>query len=361
MRLQLIAALLMAASAASAEPGARATLRVYADDDGMTVVSPAAGVEVAAGATAIEADVVADVVSGASVDVITAASPRPVEERRLELGLRVGRPLPGLGGVSVSALVRGSHEHDHDSIVGGGAVRVELAQRRLAVDARYVGGHETIGSVTDPSFARTRRSHQAALGVNLVADRRTVIDVVADARSSSGYHASPYRRVPWVDPAWPVPGWLAEQVPGHRRSLAGRVSVRRALDDRWFAGAGYGAYRDDWAITSHTANLDVRRQMSERVLAAVALRGYLQGAASFYRAVYGGEVPDLRTRDRILGPMRTLFASVTADLAVGREPDRHVVVAAGVLATWFPEFPLQTRRDALMVTLSWSRPLQATE
>ena len=357
MRLQLIAALLLGAAPAAAEPDAEATLRVYTDDDDITVVSPSARVGADAGDTSIDVDATVDAVTGASVDVVTSASPLPIDERRLELGLAAERPV--IGGLAASALVRGSHENDHDALRLGAGLALELLERRLTVELRYLGGSDRIGTVVDPELRRSRALHQVTFGVTMVLDPRTLLDVVTDAASSSGYHASPYRRVPVLDPALPLPIWLPEEAPRARRSLAAAVRLRRAIGEVWFGAVDYRAYSDDWSMASHTASLAARRTLGDRLLAGALLRGYLQDGAWFYRSTYTGDgaMPPLRTRDRVLGPMRTLFASLTAELALDDDERWRALAAAGVLASWTPDFPLQTDRHALVLTLSLSAPL----
>jgi hypothetical protein len=351
MRLQLTTALalVVAARAADADPRAEATVRVYSDDDDITVVSPSVGVETALGDTTIDADMSADAVTGASIDVMTSASPRPVDERRVELGLAASRSV-------ISASVRGSHENDYDSVRGIAGLRFEVLDRRVTLDGRYIVGFDDIGSATDRDFHRTRSLHQPSLDVTVVVDPRTLVDVVVEASSSSGYHASPYRRVPLVEPAAPQPIWLDEVTPERRRFVAAAARVRRAIGETWFASLAYRSYADDWSISSHTATLDVRRQLGDRLLCGATARGYVQDGADFYRAAYvdDGDMPALRTRDRVVGPMRTAFASLTADRTLDEANRWHAVAAAGVLASWFPEFPLQRERRALILTLSLS-------
>lgn len=353
MRLQLIAGLLALASAAAADPAGEATVRIYADDDDITVISPSVRAATEAGGVSLAADATADVVSGASIDVITSASPRPIDERRLELGLRAARPLPRVGELAVT--VRGTHEQDHDGAHGGVALRRELLDRRVTAEARYLGGAEVLGSAIDATFRRTRTRHQAAVGAALMLGPRTVISGVVEWTRIAGYQASPYRRVAVVLPDWPSPMWLDERVPGLRHALAAEARWRRALGDAWFASLAYGAHRDTWSMTAHTASAEVRHQPGERVLLGGTVRGYVQGGADFYRDRLEGEAPTWRTRDRTLGPMRTLFVSLTADAVLVPGQPWHAVVSGGVLASWFPDFALQSERRALLLTLSLSR------
>ncbi len=360
MRLQLTLALLLAASPGRADSRADATLRVYTDDDDMTVVSPSVRAEAEVGRTTIEASATADAVTGASIDVVTSASPAAISERRVEFGVGATRTVTPTAPLALSGSLHGSFEVDHEAFRGEAGASVELLDRQLTLGARYTGGRDAIGTVMDPSFERTRVLHQVTTTVSVILDRRTIVDVVVEGTTSRGYHASPYRRVPLVAPDWPTPTWLAEEVPATRRSIAGAGRLRRALGETWFGALGYRVYRDDWSITSQTASVDARRQLGARVLAGVGARAYHQTGADFYRAAYvddGGGAPRFRTRDRTLGPMRTLFGSLTVDVTLGERRAWHALVAGGVLASWFLDFPPQADRHALLVTLSLSRAL----
>jgi hypothetical protein len=355
VRLQLIALALAWSSAAGADPGdpsARATFRYYADDDHVTVVSPGAAATAAIGErTTVDADVDVDVVTGASVDVITSASPATVHEQRVEAGVAGTR---AIGGVRISALVRGSHERDYDSVRGGAAVRAELADHNTTIDVRLLGGKDIAGDVRDPDFRRTRSSGELVALVTQVLGPRTIASLVVDASAAAGYHASPYRRVPVVVPDWPTPTFYTEETPRDRASVALALRVRRAVGDAWFATADERVYVDDWGLASDTLTAGVLRAFGDRLLGGVSARGYVQDGARFYRGTYAAVQP-YRTRDRTLGPMRSLFVECTADVAL--RGTWHLVSSAGVLDTWFLDFPAQADRRALVLTLSLTSPL----
>lgn len=356
MRLQLILGLVLVGDVAAADPGASGTLRVYADDDHVTVVSPAAAATVALDDdTTLDVDTTADAISCASIDVISAASPRAFRELRVELGAGVTRALPVGDAASIAVGARASHEEDFDALRAGASLRVELDTRMTTLEVRYLGGRDAAGDVTDATFERTRAVHDLAVTASRILGRRTVIDAIVDASLADGYHASPYRDVPITDPAWPLATWVDEATPRVRRGLAVALRGRHAIGSAWFLAAGHRAYADDWSVTSHTTTVEARRALGEQVLVGATLRGYVQDGADFYRGVYvADEVPALRTRDRTLGPMRTAFASVTADLAVA--DDWHVVAAGGVLAIRYLDAAAGSARNALLLTLSLSAP-----
>jgi len=365
VRLQLIAAAiassftLATATADPTEPEAvTSSFRVYADDDHVTVISPSTRVIAGLGPrTSLAVDATVDAVTGASVDVVSSASPATVHERRVELGTSVTRIVPVGAATSLSAGGQLSHENDYDAFRAFASARAELAERNTTLALRYAAGHDIARAVSIPSFRRTRNSHQLTTTLSQVLDKHTVADLIGEVAWASGYHANPYRTVPVGLPSWPLPMLVDEVTPARRASLAVAGRVRRAIVDDWFATSTYRFYVDDWSVTSHTATVELFHQVAERWLVGALGRGYLQDGAAFYRASYVAtdEPPALRTRDRTLGPMRSLYVSATVDTTVG--PDWHLVLALGVLASWFPEFPAQAERRAVIATTSLSVPL----
>lgn len=368
MRLQLIgealiAATIIAISATPAraepdDPEATAGLRVYADDDHVTVVSPSAMVRApVTSRTTVGADMTVDAVSAASVDVVTSASPRAVSEQRVELGLEtVHRRTSGPTWFVLG--VRGSHEHDYDALRLRLAIRRELARRNTMLELSYVRGADIARSVVDPDFRATRSSDELQLTASQLLGPRTLVEGIAEVAIADGYHASPYRQVLLDQVGMPLPLAVAEQTPRQRTSLAVASRLRRALGEHWFGAASYRFYVDDWSIASHTAMAEAYRQQG-RWLVGASARGYVQDAAAFYRARYDASdgVPALRTRDRTLGAMRSAHLSLTADAAIDERSAWHVVAALGLLRWWFLDFPAQSDRDAVIVhasvTTSW--------
>ena len=363
MRLQLIVAAILTAAAPRAaaqsadEPGAAASLRVYADDDHVTVVSPSASMRAATSAsTLLSVDMTVDAVSAASVDVVTSASPLPVEENRVELG--VAGSYRAADASWLTAGVRGSHETDYDALRARVDARHEVAQRNTSLQLGYVLGHDVARSASDPMFRATRRSHELVLVASQLLSERTVVDLTVDGTLADGYHASPYRDVLVAQEGSPLAIRVPEQTPARRASIATAVRVRHSLARSWSASTSYRYYVDDWSVASHSLIGEAFWQAS-RTLASLQLRGYLQSAAEFYRAVYDARdgVPALRTRDRTLGAMRSMHVALTVDTRIDDSDRWHAVASIGLLRLWFLDFPAQRDRDAAIihagVTTSW--------
>lgn len=359
MRLQLtIATLVMlAAGAARAEPPpdeVSGTLRVYADDDHLTVVSPSAHGQVAAARLGVDVDAAVDAVSAASVDVMTSASPRAVSERRVEAGVGVTAWPGERAALRLGALV--SHEHDYDAVRGDATATVELAQRNTTLALRGQVELDRATAVGDPMFHGERRGGGVLATATQLIDRRTIADLAIDARLADGWHGSPYRTVIVHAIDQPTFTRWSEATPAVRRALAAALRVRHAIGERWVGVASARGYLDDWDVHSATATVEARRALAGDARLGVVARGYLQDGASFWRRRQpdGAMPPALRTADRTLGPMASAQLEVIGERRLGAA---RVTAAVGGLGLWYLDAAAQARRLAITTTLSvtWSR------
>lgn len=363
MRLQLITALAVALAAAEAraqaevEPAAAAGLRVYADDDHVTVWSPSARATAALPrGVAVDVHAVIDAVTAASIDVTSSASPYAFHERRVEGGGAVAVAVAAQQQVGVTAIV--SDEHDYTSLRLGGRWRAELARRNATLEVSYTAGFDQVGRAGDPTFARDRREHRGVISLTQILDRRGYLDVVVEGIRTTGYQANPYRFVP-VTMAGAVAYALPEAVPDARAAVAALVRMRRALGGAWFGHADYRLARDTWGITSHTGSARLLRGFADdAVLLGAELRGYLQDGASFHRATYAGDLgaPVWRTRDHVLGAMHTLTLGVTARARLPWRAAEATAALAWLRFGWSDD-PRQRGRDAVVSSLTVLVPL----
>lgn len=352
MRLQLIllAGLSRAVHAQPApEPAATGGVHVYADDDHVTVVSPSASVHGdLTSRLSIAVDSTVDVISAASVDVVTAASPKRVHEQRVELGAaataRQGRATWWTLGL------RGSHEHDYDAWRVTAGVRTERAQRNSTLQIDYTLGRDEAGSAIDPQFEQARTSNEIVVTASQLASRRAVVDLVVDLTRARGYHASPYRSVLLDMPGSPLALRVDEVTPRLRSSAALAARLRYAFGSRWAASTMARVCDDTWDVASLTLTAEVYRRAGDWLIGGT-VRGYTQSAATFYASRYEGE-PRYRTRDRTLGAMQSAYGAVTVDAPAA---SWHVLGSVGLLRIWFVDFLPQRDRTAALMFASLAR------
>jgi hypothetical protein len=289
-------------SNALAEDGAAAALYVRADSDHTTVISPHARASKLLGRdTSVDVTYAADVWSSASIDIVSAASTRPVTEQRDELDLALSHELED---VSLNAAYRFSTEHDYTSHGATLGASYDFANNAATLETNLHAIADVVGLSGNPRFARDLFTFDGELSFIQVIDPVTFVKLTYELARIEGFQASPYR---WVGEGGDGFGcrasvrcW-AEHVPDTRTRHAMAVLVRRAFTESWSVGINYRYYFDDWGLGSHTALVESAWSFSDKLLFSVRYRFYRQGAVDFYRAIYPSLSSDqYRTRDREL-------------------------------------------------------------
>ena len=284
------------------EVRAASTVYVRTDTDDTTIVSP--GVSASGKATdetTVNAGYTIDAWSGASIDVVSAAT-QTIRERRHEGRVGVGHDD---GTTRYDARYRISYEHDYQSHgVVLGASR-DLARHNTTVSANLTGSYDQAGRAGDRFFSQDVYTGGLRLGLSQVLDPWTVIDLSLDSTVIDGYQASPYRYVAVGGDgtcAGGAPFCMPELVPDLRVRGAASARLRHALGDHASFGLDYRFYGDTWGITSHTVEPTVTWLPSDVSSLAFHVRYYTQGEASFYRPRYFdfGDGGGYLTRDRKL-------------------------------------------------------------
>jgi hypothetical protein len=303
----------------------RAEFAAYQDSDAVTVFTPsvAARVKDRLAGWSAEGTYLVDVVSAASVDIVSTASPAWTELRHAaSLGASY-RP-DGLG-----AAVAGSVSSEPDYLSLGAELRAMSAISRknatLEIGVSYTrdvaGRKDTPFSV----YSLTVNRYGGSASLELVLDRATTFTPVLDVVYESGRQEKPYRYLPIFDAstvsrvppgASPelvnelrLPGRVAEHVPDSRArsALSGRLAHRFSRSTLLVADR---LYADVWGLFAATLDgrfvLDVGRRFSIWPHG----RAHVQSGVSFWRRATIGrvesglvEAPTWRTGDRELGPL----------------------------------------------------------
>ena len=349
MRLQLIplGVLLLGASALRAEPeGERATIvartSVYADDDATAISTSVVSVRARPlGDLTVNARYVADAVSSASVDVVTAATGRWTELRS-EVSAGAGY---GDGTTALSADYVYSHENDWDShTVSAGGSR-DLFQHNLTLGGGASFGDNRVGRAHDERFAERMRVLGGSLRAVWVAGKLDLFQASYELLRASGYQSSPYRYAFADDPSG-APIALPEVAPERR--------LRQSLTVRWnhhllrdaALRSHTRAYADDWGVRSLTAGTELITGLGPFELGA-NVRLYAQRHADFYQDVYD-RPRRYMTADRELSTFQDVFLGVR-----GRWIGETVAIDAALTGCWFrfPEFSRLPERRGLIAAL----------
>ena len=346
-------------AAAFAADRAHSSVIVYGDTDRVQVISPTVAGSVDVSQTTIEAVVSMDLISAASVDLTSAASPKGFEEQRTQAdaGFR-----QGFGdGKIFSAGYHLSYEPDFLShAVRLGAQR-DAWDRHFTFGVNYGYSHASIGRTHDSVFSRERQSHDLDLTVARVLTASSAADFGWGLSVVDGFQANAYRFVRlYAAPTGPHQTAVTEQVPDLRLRQTLSARLRARLWPSLFGLAEYRFYGDSWGMLAHTLTLRWAYKLggASWTLAAEG-RGHLQSAAAFYQARYVTLplAPDLRTADKELGPMWTALGGLHLEWspALPRFQALRVVVGADLLHLRYLDYAFLAARTALILStgVSW--------
>jgi hypothetical protein len=307
----------------------RATLEMasYTDSDHVTVYSPsiAASIENVTQGMSLRGSYLVDVVSAASVDIVSTASRAWHEVRHA--GTLETEYKPHDFGVTIGGSV--SSEPDYLSYGIGFAVAQDLDEKNTTLTAGYGYGHDIAGRSSTPFsvFSRVIEHGTFNLGLTQVINKSTVGSLSADMVLDNGDQSKPYRYIPMfaanVAPNVPLGAsidWVTqnrlperplEQLPLSRQryAITGRLGHRfdnstLRLEER--------VYADSWLLLASTTDARWIFDLGRRFAIWPHAHFHVQSAVNFWQRAYvasaanGFDIPEFRTGDRELGPLRTV-------------------------------------------------------
>lgn len=330
--------------------GASGELAAYTDTNGVTVLSPSAAAKLSShgGVWSARGNYLVDVVSAASVDIVSSASSRWSEIRH-QGALAAERQLSRAARLSVTGVV--SREPDYLSLGGGALLRLEPGSKQYNPTLGYSLTRDTAGRAGTPFsvYSKELAIHALSLGFEAVLDRRTVVFCEFDALLEVGDSAKPYRFLPLFGPEVAgrvqpgaslalvnqlrLPGRIEERVPGQRLRIAFFSRISRRIGDATFVAAER-LYLDDWGLGASTSELKYIRQLGPRWSWLLSARGHVQSSVYFWERAYtsslssgGLVVPRYRTGDRELSALwvATLGLGLRYGLGPASNPTRSAL------------------------------------
>jgi hypothetical protein len=362
--------------AARSSINARATTEIagYIDSTATSVLTPSVGlvVESPTAGWGVSGRYLVDVVSAASPDIVSTASPHWNEVRQAgNLGVRYK---PGTFGIAVNAAT--SYTPDYLSLSAGAQLSQELDEKNLTLIAGYGYGHDVIGrSRTAFSvFSRTLDYHSIQAGLSRIVNASLVIGVYGDVVLENGDQSKPYRYIPIFTPAVaatiPVgatPTVVAnarlqakplEQLPLERERYALTARLAWRGDNGTTLRVEERGYADTWGLKASTTDARYFIDLSRRWTIWPHARFNVQNSVSFWKRAYtaNGEhdLPALRTGDRELSSLFTAGGGGGVRVALGKTGSVDDLVLTTTIDAFYTSFAdaiyVKERLSALAAT-----------
>jgi hypothetical protein len=312
----LLGGLLAAARANGAElPEDRAdTMFHLYDGGGVTALGPAVLIRKSLfDRVSLTGSYFVDMVSNASIDVVTTAS--PYHETRNEGGL-------GLDYLYHDSLLSLSGTHSKEPDYTADSVSVNVTQDvfggMTTVSMGYTRGWDTVGKHGSPGFSAQANHWQYRLGVTQVLTPRWLMSLNLESVSDDGYLQSPYRVARVFGAAVP------ERDPSTRTGHAALLRVVGDIGSRSAVRVQYRYFWDTWDISAHTAELGYSRYLGDRWLVDATVRYYTQRHALFYSDNFTTNMTYM-SRNRALSTFWDAGPGLKASYSAGRIASRFDV------------------------------------
>jgi hypothetical protein len=295
-------------------------LYFHYDGGGVQISGPSVLVRKSIGEhVSVQANYYIDMVSSASVDVETSASPYDDERKQgsFSVDFLLGKSTYSMGYVN-------SDESDYKAKTLFGSVSHDMFGDLTTISFGYkVGKNDVFRNVkiddvkvNDPTFAEKMETKGYNVGVSQIITKNLIVNGQYEVITDEGFLRSPYRSVRFfVDPL--TQGRQDEKYPNTRSSNATSFRAKYFLPYRAAVDTMYRFYTDTWGVIGHTGELGyVHPLKNDKWIFEGRVRYYTQTKADFYSDIFPrADFSNFMARDKELGT----YTAVTAGLSASYE------------------------------------------
>ena len=273
----------------------------YYDGGGVTIDGPSLLVRKKfAEKYAVNASYYVDMVSSASIDVITTASPYKEERTQYGVGFEYLR-----NKVTYTASFSNSSENDYNADTASLAISQDMFGDLTTVSLYFTRGWDDVSRRGDATFADKVDRRIYGIDVSQIATKNLILGLSFETITEEGFLNNPYRQVRFVDPDAALGySYEAERYPRTRTGNALAIRGRWYLPYRAAIEGDYRFYTDTWDIRGQTAEVSYIHPLDDEWTFDVHYRFYTQNAADFYSDLFPREnFQNFLARDKELASM----------------------------------------------------------
>jgi len=261
--------------------------------------------------TSFVANYYVDIISSASIDVITTASPYDEERTQWSLGMDYLH-----GNTTITVNYTTSVESDFDATTYSFAVSQDMFGDLTTITLSYALGEDIVGNSQDPTFERDNDRQHYGVGVTQILSRNMIAALNFQVTTEEGFLNNPYRSVRYADPGTALGySYEPELYPNTRTSSAIGIRAKYYLPYRAAIEAEYRYFTDTWDIKSDTVSISYIHPLGPWTFTA-KYRYHDQTGAAFYSDLFSrAEATNFRARDKELSAL----TSTTVKLAAAYE------------------------------------------
>lgn len=240
-----------------------------------------------------------DMVSSASIDVITTASPYTEERTQWSLGMDYLH-----GNTTMSLGFTSSVEPDYDATSFSFSVSQDMFSDLTTLTLTYALGDDLVGNTSDPTFERDIDRQNYGISLTQILTRNMIAAINFETITDEGFLNNPYRSVRYADAGSAIGySYEPELYPNTRTSNALGIRVKYYLPYRAAIEGEYRYFTDTWDIDGNTVSISYVHPLGPWTFKA-KFRYHDQTGAHFFNDIFPrSEATNFRGRDKELSPL----------------------------------------------------------
>ncbi|MGK0222650.1 MAG: hypothetical protein ACI9ON_001890, partial [Limisphaerales bacterium] len=261
-----------------------------------------------------------DMISSASIDVVSTASEYTEERTEKSLGFDYlhGKTFMGLSYTN-------SEESDYSAHSARFGISQDIFGDLTTLGISYARGSDTVRRNGDDTFEEETDRQTYRVDVSQVITKNLIINLNYEGVTDEGFLNNPYRQVRFLDASAALGySYEAELYPRTRTSSAQAIRAMYYLPYRAAVKAEYRNYSDSWGISAFNAELGYTHPFGDSGFVVEAkYRFYSQTAADFYSDLFPrSSAQNFLARDKELASFQTqsFGAGVSYEFDMGWMP-----------------------------------------
>jgi len=230
----------------------------------------------------VSANYYVDMVSSASIDVMTTASPYKEERTQGSFAFDM---LQGKTQYSVGYTL--SDENDYTANTASFELSQDMFGDLTTLSFGFSQGWDEVRKRGDATFEETVDRRNYRLGLSQIVTPRIMAGFNYEVITDEGFLNNPYRSVRYLDDSSARGySYQAEVYPGTRTSNSVALNARYYLEYRAAVHGEYRFYTDTWGIDANTLQLGYTHPWRAQWIFEAGYRWYDQSAANFYSDLF---------------------------------------------------------------------------
>jgi hypothetical protein len=257
----------------------------------------------------VSANVYVDMVSSASIDVVTTASPYEEERTQLSLGTDMLN-----GKTQYSVNFTNSDESDYTANAASLDISQDLFGDLTNLSFGFARSWDEVRKNGDREFSESIDRSTYRLGLSQIVTSRLMTGFNFEVITDEGFLNNPYRSVRYVDPDSAAGfAFQPEVYPNTRTSSAAALNARYFLPYRAAVHGEYRFFTDTWGIDANTVQLGYTHPWGKQWIFELTYRWYDQSAADFYADLFPRrDAQNFLARDKELSTFTSHMVGVGA-------------------------------------------------